>query len=94
MQIGEYNVPKKVLNPYVRHIIYRYLKTCQATPDDSGSYELEVEREKLHNVILEKIGLSRRDPGYKDFETALEQYCHSMLPQNQIPGKVRKELQD
>jgi hypothetical protein len=84
MRIGNYNVPKTVLNPYVKHIIFRYLKTCQATPDDNGTYELEIQREKLHNVILEKIGLTRKDPGYHDFETALEQYCESMLPEKQV----------
>ena len=92
MRIGEYKVPLYVLNPYVKHVIFRYLKTCQATPDASGTHELEIERERLHNVILEKIGLRRRDPGYKDFESALEAYCESMLPQNNASGMLGKEF--
>ena len=91
IKIGKFNVPEEVLEPYVKHIIDRWIGKIGPLPgQEHSSYELETERERLHNALLDAIGLSKGQYGiYQDFDRALEQYIDDKLPKEHVP-KVHK----
>jgi len=93
MRIGEFNVPRKQLDRYVKHVIYRWLKTCEAAQVEGRvahfSAELECKRTKLHDAVLDAIGLNRGMGAYNEFAKSLQAHCTSMLPAKP-PEKVHK----
>lgn len=93
MRIGEFNVPRKQLDRYVKHVVYRWLKTCEAARDEGKiahfSAELERERTRLHDAVLDAIGLDRGMGAYDEFERSLQAHCTSMLPAKP-PERVHK----
>jgi hypothetical protein len=85
-RIGQYNVPDEVLEPYVKHVLERWVgKIGPLQGQKHSSYEFEKEREQLHNAILEAIGLSRvQYSKYPEFEQALEKYIDNQIPKEPI----------
>jgi hypothetical protein len=82
VRIGQFNVSEEVLEPYVKHVIDRWIGKIGPLPgQEHSSYELETERERLHNVLLDTIGLSKAQyPIYQEFDRALERYIDDKLP--------------
>ncbi len=90
IDVGGYSIPSAVLNPYVEHVVNRWLgKIGPLEGQEHSTYELERERERLHNAILDAIGLGRWQHAYDAFEKALEDYCDSQLPP-EPPVQVHK----
>lgn len=80
IDIGGYEVPLDLLRSYVDQVIH-----WQGETDGALRYELEKERERLHDAILAAIGLHRTDyPTYPNFDRALGDYIQDMQPKEDI----------
>jgi len=80
MRIGEYKLPDTLLERYVKQVLRWDNET-----DGALRYELERERERLHDELLEAIGLERTVyPAYPNFERALGDYIEDMKPKDDI----------
>ena len=89
IKVGKWNVPKNYLDRYAGHVVKRIRGLIRmqcagvvsiATLDPIGTYELEMERQELHNAICDAIGVPHSEIGKErtqdqaDFDEALDKY--------------------
>jgi len=87
--VGKWEVPKNYLDRYANHVVKRIRGLIRmqcagicsiAAFDPIGTYELEMERQDLHNAICDAIGVSHSKLGKErtqdqiDFDEALDKY--------------------
>ena len=89
IRVGRWDVPKNYLDRYAGHVVKRirgliWMQCAGVVSLDAGSvmstYNLEMERQMLHNAICDAIGVPHGEPGKEhtrdqiDFDEALGAY--------------------
>ena len=87
IRIGEKDVPKNLIDRYANHVVKRIrasIKTVAAAlmEDPMMLYNLELERQALHDTICKAVGLDgqghdhddKRSEEYQSFDNALQTY--------------------
>ena len=84
MRIGNWEIPNELFE--------RYLKLISATERSSKkyNYDFDTEREKVHQEIIDGIGLMVHTKDYREFQKALSCLCEDMLPDRCIPQQTMK----
>ena len=83
-KIGKWEIPDEMFE--------RYLRLISATERSSVryNYEFDAEREKVHQEILDYLGLMVHMNDCMNFQRALQDLCEEMLPERFPSQQVTK----
>ncbi|NIA10542.1 MAG: hypothetical protein GWP10_12630 [Nitrospiraceae bacterium] len=79
IQVGRWYIPTKLFEQYVRMV--------GATERSSEGYTYEFDQQrKVHDEIVEHVGLMPHTREYREFQQALQELCEEMLPGRFVPS--------